>query len=66
METHFDTQIIIMDRIEVILEPKSGENLSNADFGSKSTEMLEKIVIFSFKIWSFKCISGQITVEIWK
>ena len=39
VETHFDTQIVFRDHKEVILVAKSSENLSNADFLGKSTEM---------------------------
>ena len=42
METHFDTQIFVRDRIEVILVPKTSENLSNQDLLGKSTEMYKR------------------------
>ncbi len=42
VETHFDTQIVVRDPIEVILVRKTSENLSNRDFFGKSTEMMAR------------------------
>ena len=39
VETHFDTQIILRDPIEVILVSKTSETVSNRDIGGKATEM---------------------------